>query len=327
MKKILITILLSAFAFGAFAGTFTITPKEQQQITEEAEDWIDDMPEGLQDRLSDAVLHAMRGFSSEINSFRNYKDNSAPGQYAVTVSDIKGGKDSSIGMRIYSGKKSDKSAKCPVLVYFHGGGWTMGSLNATDRFCRALASEGKVLVISVDYPLAPEYPYPSAINVGKNAVEFIYSKAAAWGGDNNRISLGGDGAGGNIALAVYESLNPNMKIKSLVLYYPLLKTSGSLTDNLKRKYGRGYGFDSRLWEVYTTAYQGKDIVYKKTLPATLMLIPGRDIIYDVFIDFKSSHKSVECVEFSGALHGFISDGHQTTAFDKAVEITNAFLTK
>ena len=201
----------------------------------------------------------------------------------------------------------------------------MGSLNSSDMFCRALASEGNVNVISVEYPLAPENPFPAAINICKDAVKYICSKAVEMGSSPNLISLGGEGAGGNLVLATYESLSDDIAIKSLILYYPLIKTTGTLNPEMKRKFGRGYGFDSRLWEVFVEAYQGKEVEFKKLLPPTLMISAGRDIIYDEATDFVSHHKEIEFVEFEGGLHGFLSDGQQKTAFNKAVEITDSFL--
>lgn len=311
-------------ALSAIADSFSITSKEQQQMLNEADDWIDNMPDGLQDRLSDAVNHSLHGFFSEIEYFRNINDTTGIGRYAVTVRDIPVGKDLSLPLRLYVPKLRKSSESLPLLVYFHGGGWTLGSLNSSDRFCRALASEGNVMVISVAYPLAPEHTYPSAISPSTSAMDYISAHATEWGADRNRISLGGDGAGGNVALEVYENLPSAFKVCSLVLYYPLLKASGSLDADMKKRYGRGYGLDSRLWESFITAYRGEDLKLNKTLPPTLIITSGRDIIINEVKAFESHHK-VEIVEFSGAIHGFISDGQQKTAFKKAVEFTDSFI--
>ena len=319
--------MVSVVAVSAFADTFSVTQREQQKMLEEADNWIDDMPDGMQDRLSDAVNHAVEGFYSEINFFRNYNDTIGIGRYKVNVRDIKSTSNPEISLRLYSpNTRNDK--KKPLLVYFHGGGWSMGSVNTTERFCRALASEGNVIVASVSYPLAPEKPFPLAINSCKSTMEFILSKSAEWGSDKSLISLGGDGAGGNLALDVYQSLPESLKIRSIVLYYPLINTTGELDQKNKREFGRGYGFDSRLWESFIKAYNGKPSAFRKTFPPILLIGAGRDIVVDQQKSFSSNHReAVKYIEFEGAIHGFITDGHQPTAFNKAVSLTDTFLTK
>ena len=321
MLRIIIGIIVSAIAIGAYADTFAINKADQEKISNEAEDWMDDMPDGLQDRLSDAVSHAMHGFFSEIQYFRNYSDTTQIGKYKVNVKDIYGGESGNIQMRLYF---SNLDPKAPLLIYFHGGGWSLGSINTTDNFCRALVSEGNIKVISVEYPLSPENSYPSALISGCEAVEYILNQSKIWSFNLQEVSMGGDGAGGDLVLSIYPKLRRPNLIKKLVLYYPLL--AGNLNPELKKKYGRGYGFDSRVWEAFQMSYKGDKREYPKQIPPTLLIGAGRDIIIDKIESFKLGYDGVTYVEFEGALHGFISDGHQKTAFEKAVEITYKFLT-
>ena len=324
-KKIFTLLTVAALTIGAYAATaFTLTEKENAQITEEAEDWIDNMPAGLQDRLSDAVYHAMRGFNSEIESIRNYKDTSDFKQFPVIVAEIKGGGYQNIPMRVYVPVEKKLEVQ-PILIFFHGGGWSLGSLDSGEKFCRSLAALGNITVISVDYPLAPEHPYPASINVCNDAVKYIYANVKNWNSSSELVNLGGDGAGANLAIATFESLPVDIDIKSLVLYYPLIKTSGQLNAELKRKYGRGFGFDSRLWESFIEAYKGEELESKRSLPPTLLINAGRDIILDQSREFSSQSENIISVELKGALHGFISDGQQNTALKKSVEFTNDFI--
>ena len=323
LKRSLLLSVLCMATMKMLPDNYSLTNKEQQQILEEAENWIDDMPDGLQDRLSDAVKHAVHGFYSEISYFRNIADTTEINKYKVKVNDIAGGSLGEINMRLYSASDNQKT---PLLIYFHGGGWSVGSLETSDKFCRALASEGNIKVISVDYPLAPENPFPSAIKYCLDAVEYINGQCEKWNVESNKISLGGDGAGGNLAIEVYSRLSDNIKINSMVLYYPLLQTSGSLDPQSKREYGRGYGFDSRLWEAFKEAYKGSDTRFPDSLPRVLLISAGRDIIIEEEKTFSSSYDKLTYIQFDGALHGFLSDGHQKTAFKKAVAITDQFLT-
>ena len=194
-------MLMTVGVFNALAVVYNLTPAEQQKILNEADDWIDEMPDGLQDRLSDAINHAERGFYSELGRFRNLADTSNRNQYQVIVNNFQGGAYSDIPMRIYRPKKMNKRPM-PLLVYYHGGGWSLGNLNTSDKFCRALASYGNVIIISVDYMLAPEKPYPAGGEQAFNALSYIFSHAEQWGSRKDLISIGGDGAGGNIALYV-----------------------------------------------------------------------------------------------------------------------------
>ena len=322
-ERIIIALIFSFVTLLALADTFVVTSQQQKKITDEAEDWIDNMPDGLQDKMSDAVNHALHGFFSEATYFRNIADTVGSSKYRVNIKDIY---DMILPARLYSPQTSQNSEKLPLLIYFHGGGWSLGSLNTSDKFCRALAAGWKLKVISIDYPLAPEHPYPQALLQTEAAVEDIIKNASQIGVDPSEISLGGDGAGGNLALAVYEKLPASVKIKSLVLYYPLVDINSQIEPNPKRMYGRGYGFDTRLWEAFVEAYNGKDLTLNKSLPSTLLIAPSRDIIIEKERNF-SGIGNIKFVELEGALHGFISDGHQPTAFQIAVTLTDKFLSK
>lgn len=307
------------------AENYNVTPKEQQQILEEADNWIDEMPDGLNDRLSDAVNHAMHGFYSEIELFRNAADTTNIGKYKVKVENLTGGKLGELSLRIYSATESTT----PLFIYFHGGGWSLGSIETTDKFCRALASEGKVKIVSVEYALAPENPFPNGLKQCIDAVDYILTKSKEWHFDVNNVSLGGDGAGGNLALGTYSKIEGNDRIKSIVLYYPLINSSGTLDPASKREYGRGYGFDSRLWEAFIEAYKDNttDLNKLETLPPTLLIGAGRDIIIEEERLFSKAFPGITYVLLEGAIHGFITDGHQPTAFNKAVALTDEFLTR
>jgi acetyl esterase len=94
------------------------------------------------------------------------------------------------------------SGPFPVLVYFHGGGWVLGSVETHDPVCRSLANAAECVVVSVDYRLAPEHKFPAAAEDCYTATLWVRTIAPLINGDADRIAVGGDSAGGNLAAVV-----------------------------------------------------------------------------------------------------------------------------
>jgi acetyl esterase len=95
-----------------------------------------------------------------------------------------------------------RDGRLPALVYYHGGGWTLGSIATYDSLCRGLARGSGALVVSVDYRLAPEHPFPAAVDDAHLALWWVARNAADLGADIRRLGVGGDSAGGNLATVV-----------------------------------------------------------------------------------------------------------------------------
>lgn len=109
------------------------------------------------------------------------------------------GPNGQLGLRIY---KPKSTGLLPVFIYFHGGGWTAGSLNHYDYFCQEICDQTKCLIVSVDYGQAPRYTYPQPLVDCFFAAEWIEKNISDKGGDVQRMAIGGDSAGGNLAAAV-----------------------------------------------------------------------------------------------------------------------------
>lgn len=140
-----------------------------------------------------------------------------------------------IPMRLYRAAGTLADAVLPCFLYFHGGGWMLGNLDTHDALCRQLAQAGQACVIAVDYRLAPEHPYPAAIEDGAAALAYIAREAERLRIDRTRIAVGGDSAGGNIAavLALMGRDGDLPKTVFQLLIYPVIDLSMS-TDSYRR---------------------------------------------------------------------------------------------
>jgi acetyl esterase len=154
-----------------------------------------------------------------------------------------------IGARLYVPHRSP-SATCdspgaaagplPLLVYFHGGGWVIGDLDTHDDPCRFLAANSGVALLSVDYRLAPEHPFPAAVEDALAAYEWAVAGAERLGADPARIAVGGDSAGANLAASVClttrEEPVPSPALQLLI--YPVAETAGTAVS--RRTFADGF---------------------------------------------------------------------------------------
>jgi acetyl esterase len=125
-----------------------------------------------------------------------------------------------IGIRIY---RPDAEAGRPMLVYFHGGGWVVGSLESHDGVARFLCRFGRCLVVSVDYRLGPEHRFPAAVEDACAATAWAAEHASEIGGDSRRLAVGGDSAGGNLAAVVARwARDRGTRVGLELLVYPVL---------------------------------------------------------------------------------------------------------
>jgi acetyl esterase len=112
-------------------------------------------------------------------------------------------------------------AVLPVLLFFHGGGFTVGSIATHDTLCRVLSEKSGCAVVSVDYRLAPEHKFPTASNDAWDAVQFVAQSAAELGLDGTRLALGGDSAGGTLAaVCAILARDAGLPVALQMLFYP-----------------------------------------------------------------------------------------------------------
>jgi acetyl esterase len=144
----------------------------------------------------------------------------------------------------------------PVVVWFHGGGWVVGSLDTYDRLCRALAAAAGALVVSVGYRLAPEHRHPAAVEDCWAAVRWVAANAAAIGGRPDRLAVAGDSAGGNLATVVARRARDHggPRLAFQLLVYPI--TDAACDTASYREFADGYQLTAALMRWYWDHYLG-----------------------------------------------------------------------
>ena len=151
-----------------------------------------------------------------------------------------------IGCRVYNPVQGQT---LPALLYLHGGGWVVGDIDSHDSVCRALARRAACVVLSVDYRLAPEHRFPAPLEDAWASLVWLHENATTIGGDRNRLAVGGDSSGGNLAavLARWSRDRGGPRIAAQVLIYPV--TNFDLDTPSYGKAGTGYGLtrDSMRW--------------------------------------------------------------------------------
>jgi acetyl esterase len=231
----------------------------------------------------------------------------------------------SIPARIYTPKTlRQANGLAPCLVFFHGGGWVIGDLDSHDVVCRNLADEGKLLVVSVDYRLAPEHKFPAAVDDAIAATQWIADHSGELGVDASRLIVGGDSAGGNlaavVAIAARDGNGP--AIAGQVLIYPATEaarihpshsepeTSILLTHSVTRYFYESYlnsTADVRDWRA-SPARAGTLV----GLPPAYVLTAGADPLRDEGDEYarrlKEAGVAVTWRHFAGQFHGFFTMG-------------------
>jgi acetyl esterase len=160
-----------------------------------------------------------------------------------------------IRMYVPLNKQLAQAGKLPVVLFFHGGGWTLGSPNSYDSVARELACRIPALVLSVDYRLAPENPFPAAIHDAHATLGWVLRHAQEIGGDPARVVVAGDSAGGNLAIVSVMRARTDIAppVAMQVLFYP--STHISSTDYQSyQQYGKGHLLTQKAVEKFREFY-------------------------------------------------------------------------
>jgi acetyl esterase len=226
------------------------------------------------------------------------------------------------GARVYT-PESARDGAAPGLVFFHGGGWTIGSIASHDRVCRALASKAGVVVVSVDYRLAPEHPFPAAVEDALAATRAVLGDARAFGIDPDRVAVGGDSAGGNLSAVVAQWLRGDARRPAFqLLVYPGTDMTRSLPSHQLFREGLFLSRSATDW--YLAQYLPDRSVERdprasplfaadlSRLPPALVMTAGFDPLKDEGRAYaekmRAAGVAVEHVCSDGSMHGFLNLG-------------------
>ncbi len=222
-------------------------------------------------------------------------------------------------VRIYA-PESDRSL--PVTVYFHGGGFVIGNLDSHDNVCRALANRTPAIVVSVDYRLAPESPFPAAPIDAYDALQWVIAHAGEFGGDPARVAVAGDSAGGNLAtVAALMARNRKGHLPVFqLLVYPV--TDATHSQPSYEENGEGYFLTKEAMQWFLRHYvpDGQDKRHPYLSPLfekDLTGLPPAHIIvaeYDPLRDegttyarrLEAAGVQVTISHYAGLVHGFFS---------------------
>ncbi len=226
-------------------------------------------------------------------------------------------------------------AELPVYVHFHGGGWVFGDLDSHDGLCRDLCARSGALVVSVDYRLAPEHPYPAALDDAWESVLWIAANGDELGADTGRLAVGGDSAGGTLAATVCRRARdeggPDIRFQALI--YPVTDMTLSLPSMTELAEGYNLTRDAMAWfrDLYLpdeASWRDPDAspVFAEDLgglPPALIVSAGFDPLRDdakAYADaLTAAGVSAGYVCYGGMIHGFLNmpavldDGREAAA--------------
>lgn len=232
--------------------------------------------------------------------------------------------DMTVGERPGRVYRPEGSGEIPTLVYFHGGGFVLGDLDTHDQFCRRICSGAGAVVVSVDYRLAPEHPFPAAVDDAHAALLWASDHRLELGG-GSVVAVAGDSAGGNLA-AVVAQTEPHL-VSAQVLIYPATDAFGSYAS--REECGRGYFLetDTLLWFMHhylsgDPVPTEDDVRHSPLLaPAdALKVVPPAMIATAEFDPLRDEGKAyadalgaagipVDYQVHAGMIHGFVDMGH------------------
>jgi acetyl esterase len=278
---------------------------------------IESMPPADARVATDAMLSAF----AELPELASVEDRGIPGPAGE------------IPIRVYT---PEARVAQPIVVFFHGGGFVIGSLNSHDGLCRTLAGRVPAIVVAVDYRLAPEHPFPAAAEDAYAAVRWVADHARELGGDPGRIAVAGDSAGGNLSavVSVLARERGGPRITHQMLIYPVVDHSFETRSHIDN--ADGYLLTRPLMEWFLGHYFSgptprSDPRFAVLRVADLSGLPPATVLTAEFDPLRDEGESyaarlraagvpVSVTRYDGMIHGFLP---QPALFPQAAEAIDA----
>jgi acetyl esterase len=263
-------------------------------------------------------VHTMTGAQARATIRSRFVPPARPEPVAEVRDESIAGPGGDIPVRIY---RPDRPGDLPVLVYAHGGGFVFCGLDSHDGLCRDFANRLAAVVISVDYRLAPENPWPAAAYDVKAATEWAADHASHLGGDARRLAVGGDSAGGNLAAvtALMARDRDGPPIAAQLLIYPVI--AADFDNESYHLFGKGF-YNPKpalqwYWDQYVPAPADRGHPYASPLranleglPPAVVVVAGHDPLRDEGIAYADALDAAGVVTarclFEGGIHGFMT---------------------
>ena len=226
-----------------------------------------------------------------------------------------------IPVRIYNPQGADDTL-LPGIIFYHGGGWVIGDLDTHDGVCRALVKASGYRLIAIDYRLAPEHPFPAAVDDCYAALEWVGAKGASIGIDTSRLAVAGDSAGGNLSAVVAQQtrhIGPDLRLQ--VLIYPTTDATMQ-TGKSMDECAEGYFLEKAAMEWFYGHYipehatpedarisplKGPDLA---GLAPAYVITAGFDPLRDEGAAYaeamRAADNTVTHVDYEDMIHGFIN---------------------
>ena len=232
------------------------------------------------------------------------------------------GVEGKILIRIYTPHEPAPGELLPILVFYHGGGFVIGSLDSYDNLCRAIANRTDCIVVSVDYRLAPEHKFPAAVDDALEAYQWVIDHAGELDGDAGRMAIGGDSAGGNITAVTAIGIRDEGYMAPLlqILIYPVAGGAPETPSHYEFAEGLLLTRASILWFYDQYLDRPEDATDPRfaplladdlsDLPPALVIVAGHDPLRDEGIAYADrlgqAGVEAELVNYEGMVHGFLS---------------------
>ena len=258
----------------------------------------------------------------------------------ATVEDVSvPGAEADLAARVY---RPAADRPLPTVVLFHGGGFVIGDLDTHDITARTIANDCAAVVVSVDYRLAPEHPWPAGVDDAIAATRWAAAHLADLGGDD-RLAVAGDSAGGNLAAVVAQTFrDEGLPLAGQLLFYPVTDMGGEYPSHVENAEGYFLDLDTMAWfhQQYVGHLPDVDIADPRLSPLhgdlaglapAVVVVAEFDPLRDDGLAYAAALAEadvpVDVRTYPGLIHGFVDMGRHSTAAQQALEEACALFRK